>query len=59
MIKTKFATIVNIGCEVGQPYYVIRYQDIRNDFESEGYGSNYLPMVLEWLRTKFEILPEN
>lgn len=58
MNKTKYATIVNIGNE-SKPYYVIRYKRIHDDFESEGYGSCYYYMVLEWLREYFEIIPEN
>lgn len=58
MIKTKFATIVNISNKTEQPYYVIRYQRVQDDFVSEGFGSCYLPMILEWLRTEFELIPE-
>lgn len=58
MIKTKYATIVNIGCNPEKPYYVIRYRDEHDEYDSEGFGSYYLPFVLEWLRTEFEIIQE-
>lgn len=56
-IKTPFAKIIVEG-SVEKPYYSILYYDTNENVWYNGYGSYYLNLVFDWLKSEFEVVDE-